>query len=55
MSRQSELTDCNPTTSITGTTVCEVCGSWAWGCGGIYVGEGEVVVSDGRRVSRCRW
>jgi hypothetical protein len=31
---------------MTGTTVCEVCGSWVWGCGGIDVGEGEVAVSD---------
>jgi hypothetical protein len=40
--RQSELTDCNPTT-MTGTTVCGV--EWVWGCDGIDV-EGEVAVSD---------
>ena len=44
--RQSELTDCNPTT-MTGTTDCGVGGSWVcWGCGGIDVDDGEVVVSD---------
>lgn len=43
--RQSEFTDCNPTT-ITGTTVCGVCESWVWGCGGIDDGGGEVAVSD---------
>jgi hypothetical protein len=43
--RQSELTDCNPTT-MTGTTVCGVCGSWDWGCGGVDEGGGGVAVSD---------
>ena len=31
---------------MTGTTVCGVGGSWVWGCGGIDVGEGEVVALD---------
>ena len=31
---------------MTGTTVCGVCGSWVWGCGGIDVDEGEVALSD---------
>ena len=26
---------------MTGTTVCEVGGSWVWGCGDVDVGEGE--------------
>ena len=44
--RQSELTDCNPTT-MTGTTACGVGGSWVWGCDGdVDVGEGEVTASD---------
>ena len=43
--RQSELTDCNPTT-MTGTTVCGVGGSWDWGSDGVDVDEGEVAVSD---------
>jgi hypothetical protein len=45
--RQSELTDCKPTT-MTGTTACGITGSWFWGCGeiGVDEGEGEAAVSD---------
>ena len=42
--RQSELTDCNPTT-ITGTTACGVGDSWVW----VWVCSGgiDVDVADG--------
>ena len=46
--RQSELTDCKPTT-MTGTTACWVGDSWFWSCGGgidVDGGEGEVLASD---------